>query len=146
MSKSTTEAPDIKINAKARYIGNISGGTVIIPDLKNSIDEHGLSLNAGESRDLALYYTPQEINRSRGLDKAISGSKDPITGKVVLKPSIRLLDDLNEELPAIPKPPSQKHAPGTQLEAGRNFADDNLEDLANLEKKELEKISRQTIK
>jgi len=138
----TTESV-VKVTPKCRFVANVGNTLVIIPDLRNPVDEEGFKLNPGEKVDLLLYFTPQEINRSRGLDNLIQGVTNPQTGEVVTPPVLKVLKSLDEEIPEIPPPFIKTQRPGAQLEAEPNYADENLQRLEEQEQKEFERIRTQ---
>lgn len=135
---------DTGITPKVRFIGNPTNQLIIIPDLRNAVDENGLSLNPGEKIDLTQYYTPQEINRSRGLDRLLKGSKNPVTGEEIIPVSLLELKSLDDELPDPPKPFAYGKEPGSVFHADRNYADQNLDRLATQEQKETERAMAQS--
>lgn len=104
-----------KIVPKARFIGNDTGCEIlIISDLKNEVDEYGLTLQPGEKIDLINYYEPKQINRSRGLDNFLSQGK------------VKKLNSLDDMVKPKEKSFSEQSAKGSTFEAKANFADDNL--------------------
>lgn len=126
---------------KARFVLNATGNRYVIPDLKNSVDENGLTLNPGERIDLLQFYTPQEINRSRGLDNGIKGVKNPDNDAWAVTPGLIILESMDQVVNYTPeKPFAQGKSAGSSFEAARNFADDNLDKLDLQEEKEFEKI------
>lgn len=130
----------IRVQPKVRFVGNISNDTIVIPDLKNAVDESGLVLQPSQKIDLLLYYTPQEINRSRGLDNCINGIKDLKTEKEIQPPILKVLQSLEESIPPPAKSFVESHEKGSQFEAEPNYADDNLKRLDEEERKEEERI------
>jgi len=128
-----------KVTPKARFVGNISGKMVIIPDLRNEVDEEGLTLKPSEKIDLTLYYSAREINRSRGLDRLIQGETDLESGNVVCEPALKVLNSLDETMPPVPTSFVKEKGSGS-FEAAPNFADKNLEDLDLQEEKEFDRI------
>lgn len=135
------EEENTAVKPKVRFIGNISANRVVIPDLKNSIDESGLTLNPGDKFDLLQYYSAAEINRSRGLDNAIKGITGP-DNKEVQPILIKVLESMDEKLPDVPIPiATDPKLKGSSFEAPRNFADDNLDELDAREEKEYAKLA-----
>ena len=130
----------VQVQPKVRFIGNHSNTLVIIPDLKNEVDDSGLSLQPGTKYDLLLYYTPQEINRSRGLDNALNGIKDPKTGEYTMLPVLSVLGSMDEKLPELPLSFIEQKKTGS-YEAAPNYADENLARIAKEEQKEMDRIS-----
>ena len=129
-----------EVKPKATLVGNISPNVVVLPDLKNDIDESGFSINPGDKVDLTLYYSAREINRSRSLDNALNGVIDSKTGKEIKPAELIHLQSLDDIIPEIPKHLTETATPGASFEAAPNYADENLEALDRQEQKELEKM------
>lgn len=113
---------------KARFVANTSGGLLVIPDLGD-----GFWMEAGEKADLLQYFTPQEINKSRGVDNAFNTTSDT-TGL----PQLVRLTSMNDQLPegAIVIPEGEREDHRSTYEASRNEFDDKLEeDLAKEEER-----------
>lgn len=119
-----------------RYIANTSGGILCIPDLQNEVEPEGIAFKAGEKVDLLSMFTPQQINRSRGLQ----GSVTKISEQSGL-PMITILTGLDDLLPdgAIIQPLAEKVAPGTTMQAEDNVFDEKLDRTYEKEEERAEK-------
>lgn len=135
----------VVVEPKVRFVGNISNEMLIIPDLRNDVDEEGLTILPGQKIDLLLYYSPREINRSRGLDNFLHGLKNPATGEKIYDPKLKVLSSMDEELPPVPLTIEQQYKGKenrTFYDETFNYADRNLADIEARDQKELERHTR----
>lgn len=119
-----------------RYVANTSGGILCIPDLRNEVEPEGIGLEAGEKIDLLTMFTPQQINRSRGLQNSVKKISDQ-SGL----PLITVLESLDDPLPegTFIKPLAETVTPGTRLQADDNIFDDKLDHAYEKEEEQAEK-------
>ena len=130
-----TEALMTSNKPRFRFMANTSGGILCIPDLKNEAEDEGIGFQPGEKVDLLTMFTPQQINRSRGLvgcTKKISQ-----TGL----PAITVLNSLDDPLPegAIIVPLALRTSPGTSIQADDNEFDEKLDRAYEKEEERAEK-------
>ncbi len=120
-----------------RFVANTSGGILCIPDLKNEAEEDGIAFKAGEKLDLLTMFTPQQINRSRGLQNSVEKISDQ-TGLTMLT----VLDSIDDPLPkgAIIKPLIERVEPGTTMQADENPFDEKLDRAYQKEEDQAEKV------
>jgi len=126
-----------------RFIANTSGGLHFIPDLQNATMREGIGFAACEVIDLLSIFTPQEINRSRGLINSV----EKISAQTGL-PYITVLESLDDLLPegADLKSLVDRVKPGTVLEAEESEYDDKLYDVYEREEKQAERMSATSTK
>lgn len=110
---------------RARYVVNTSGGLLIIPDLVSDSEEGGIALDPGEKVDLLQMFTPEQINRSRGVTRALATVSET-TG---LK-QLTVINSLDDPVPdgAIVVPLAQRVEPETVLQAPVNIFDQKLDE------------------
>ena len=129
-----------RVEARYDVVQNQSQMALIIPDLKTNPEDTGLMLYPGEVIKLSDYYSPMEINRSKGLRYAASKMAG-IGDKFALIPLV------NEEAAADFKlPERQKYPKGTILEDQViNDFDLRYEELEMRDAKREEKLLKKTL-
>ena len=129
---------------KPRYevVQNRSDCILVFPDLRNGNDpnDRGLSMNPGDVVTLTDFYTPMEINRSRGLRKAAM-EMPGVAGQ-------KALVVLNSEEQGADFVPPQKavHAPGTLIvDDHPNDFDLRFEEMEMKDSKREQKLMQKTL-
>lgn len=128
-----------RVEPRYNIVQNRSNLMLIIPDLKTNPEDMGLVLQPGDSIRLTDFYSPQEINRSKGL--RYSATKLQGTNGFALVP-------LNDESEGADfKIPERRHyARGTMYEdVVPNDFDLRFEELEAKEAKRDEKLLRKTL-
>ena len=112
-----------------------------MPDLKTNDDDMGLMMVPGQVEVLTDFYTPQEINRSRGLKYAATKVPGYYQGEFALVP-LR-----SEEDGAAFTPPKKEALPkGIPVEdTAYNPFDERFEELEAREAKRDEKLRKKTL-
>jgi len=130
----------IRVKPRYRIVQNQSIKFLIIPDLKAYSEDRGLTLEPGEYSVLTDFYTPQEINRSRGLRYA--ATEEPgLNGKPALIPL-----SCEEDAAKFVLPEKKKYPKGTQVEdLEPNDFDERFEELEKREAKREEKLLKKTL-
>ena len=124
---------------RCRYVANTSGGILIIPDLVSAAEEGGIALDPGEKLDLLQYFTPEQINRSRGLVRALKEISE--TTKLA---QLTVIGSVDDPLPdgAIVKPLVERVSPGTTVEADANVYDRRIDEEYEKENIRNEKLKQ----
>lgn len=128
-----------RVAARYNIVQNRSNLMLIIPDLKTNPEDMGLVLNPGDSIRLTDFYSPQEINRSKGL--RYSATKLQGINGFALVP-------LNDESEGADfKVPERRHyEKGTSYDdVTPNDFDLRFEELEAKEAKREEKLMRKTL-
>lgn len=128
-----------RVAARYNIVQNRSNLMLIIPDLKTNPEDMGLVLNPGDSIRLTDFYSPQEINRSKGL--RYSATKLQGVNGFALVP-------LNDESEGADfKVPERRHyEKGTSYDdTTPNDFDLRFEELETKEAKREEKLMRKTL-
>jgi len=137
-----TVADPLGVQVQPRYdiVQNRSNLFLVIPDLKASEEDMGEKLSPGEVIKLTDFYSPQQINRSKGLRYA-STVMPGVNGAFALVPLA------NEEQGANFKPPQkEEHAPGTTLiDNEPNDFDLRFEELEAKEAKREDRLKRKSL-
>lgn len=138
-----TLADPIGAQVQPRYIivQNRSDGILHVPDLRSNMPEDpGLIIQPGEVYNLGDFYTPMEINRSRGLRYAATKMKG-VEGNRALVPLA------NEEEGGNFKVPEKKKYPaGTTMEdTADNPFDERFDELEKREAKREDKLLKKTL-
>lgn len=130
------------VNVQPRYdiVQNRSENVIIVPDLKTHVEDMGLVLQPGEVAVLHDFYSPQEINRSRGLRWAATEMKG-YGGNMGLT-SLKSEDEgTNFKLP-----PKVKREPGTTFEDKQeNPFDERFYELEERDAKREAKLIKKTL-
>ena len=129
---------------KPRYeiVQNRSDCILVFPDLRNGNDpgDRGLSLNPGEVVTLTDFYTPMEINRSRGLRKAAT-EMPGVAGQKALV----VLKNEGEGADFVP-PQKAVHAPGSLIvDEHPNDFDIRFEEMELKDSKREQKLMQKTL-
>lgn len=130
------------VNVEARYniVQNQSDQVLIVPDMKTNDEDMGLVFQPGEVITLADYYSPQEINRSKGLRHAATKMVG-VGNKFMLIPL-----NTEEEGVLFKVPEKVKHIKGSMFEdTAHNDFDDRFAELEAKEAKREEKLLRKTL-
>lgn len=129
-------------NVEPRYIvvQNQSDKFLIIPDMKNSDEDLGLTFQPGETVLLTDFYSPQQINRSKGLRYAATVLKG-VGDNPMLVPLA------TEEEGSLFKVPEKKRFPkGTMYEdPNDNDFDERFAEMEQREAKREEKLLKKTL-
>ena len=137
-----TVADPLGVQVQPRYdvVQNRSNLFLIIPDLKSEEDDRGAKLLPGEVIKLTDFYSPQQINRSRGLRYSSTELKG-LDGNFALVPLA------NEEQGANFTPPEKKElaAGTTVIDNEPNDFDIRFEELEAKEKKREEKLKKKSL-
>jgi hypothetical protein len=130
----------LQVQARYDIVQNQSTVRLIMPDLKTGPEDMGLSMNPGEYIKLSDFYTPQEINRSKGLRRAATEMKS-FNGNFVLIPL-----KCEEDAKLFVVPEKTKYPKGTIVEdMADNDFDLRFEELETKEAKANEKILKKTL-
>lgn len=130
----------VRVEPRYNVVQNQSHNFLIIPDLKTGPEDMGLSLQPGEAIKLTDFYSPQEINRSKGLRYS--------TTKIVgLNGNCALVPIASEEAAADFKLPERvKRAKGDVFEdTVPNDFDLRFEELEAKDAKAEERMRRKTL-
>jgi hypothetical protein len=131
-----------QVEPRYKIVQNRSDSILVFPDLRdgNNPDDRGLSLNPGEVVTLTDFYTPMEINRSRGLRSA-SMNIPGIAGQKALV-SLRSEDEGMNFIP----PKKAVYAPGTlRVDDRPNDFDLRYEEMELKESKREQKLRQKTL-
>jgi hypothetical protein len=129
-------------NVIPRYtiVQNRSDKFLVIPDMKTTDEDMGLVFNPGEVVVLTDFYSPQQINRSKGLRHAATIMKG-VGGNPMLVPL-----DSEEDAKEFKVPKKKTYAKGTTFEDHEpNDFDDRFYELEQREAKREEKLLRKTL-
>jgi hypothetical protein len=131
----------VRVEPRYRIVQNRSEAILLVPDLKMNDDDMGLMLRPGQVEVLTDFYTPQEINRSRGLRYAATEIPGCYEGENALVP-IRT----EEEGKEFKLPKKQALPKGVPIEdTAYNPFDERFEELELREAKREEKLKRKTL-
>jgi len=137
-----TVADPYQAQVQPRYdiVQNRSDKYLVIPDLKTGEEDMGETLMPGDVIKLTDFYSPQQINRSKGLRYASTVLKG-VNDNMALVP-LRT----EEEGDSFTVPEREKHAPGTTLvDTTQNDFDDRFDELRKKEEKREEKLKKKTL-
>jgi len=130
----------VRVEPRYTIVQNRSNRILLVPDLKTGAEDLGLSLNPGEVIVLTDFYSPQEINRSKGLRHAATEMKG-VGDHMALVPL-----NTEEEGAEFAVPERKKYPAGTIIEdTSDNDFDDRFEELMRREAKREEKLMRKTL-
>ena len=130
----------VGVTPRYNIVQNRSEFILVVPDLKTNVEDMGLVLQPGEVIILGDFYTPMEVNKSKGLRWAATQCKG-VGDNMALVP-LRT----EEEGASFKVPERVKHAPGTTLEdTAHNDFDDRYEELEKREAKREEKLIKKTL-
>jgi len=129
-----------RVEPRYNLVQNQSLMALIVPDLKTNSEDTGLMLYPGEVIRLTDFYSPMEINRSKGLRYAAS----KLTG---LNGNFALIPLANEEqADAFKLPEKQKYPKGTIIEDQQvNDFDRRFDELEMRDAKREEKLLKKTL-
>lgn len=130
----------VRVEPRYNIIQNRSNKILLVPDLKTGVEDMGLQLQPGEHIVLTDFYSPQEINRSKGL--LFAATKMPgVAGNMALVPIASTEQALEF------KPPERRHyEPGTMIiDESQNDFDDRFEELLKRDAKRDEKLIKKTL-
>lgn len=130
------------VNVAPRYniVQNQSDTFLIVPDMKTSDEDMGLTFQPGEVIVLTDFYSPQQINRSKGLRYAATKVKG-VGDNPMLVPLAS-----EEEGAAFVPPQKKKYPKGTVIEdQAHNDFDDRFAELEQREAKREEKLLKKTL-
>jgi len=130
------------VQVEPRYVivQNQSDKFLVVPDMKTNDDDMGLTFQPGEVVVLTDFYTPQEINRSKGLRHAAT-DLNGVGGRPILVPL-----SSEEEGLAFKVPKKTKYSKGTMFEdTAQNDFDDRFAELEAREAKREEKLLKKTL-
>lgn len=139
-----TVADPIGVNVEPRYdiVQNRSDRYLIIPDLRadDRDDSRGEALEPGQVIKLTDFYSPQQINRSKGLRHAAT-EMEGIDGNKALVPL-----KSEEEGDDFVVPEKKTHTPGTTIiDEQPNDFDKRFEELEIREQKRMDKLLKKNL-
>lgn len=132
------------VNVAPRYdvVQNRSDRYLIIPDLRadNTEDSRGEALEPGQVIKLTDFYSPQQINRSKGLRYAAT-EMEGVGGNKALVPL-----NSEEEGDNFIVPEKKKYSPGTTFEDSTpNDFDKRFEEVEQREQKRMDKLLKKNL-
>ena len=139
---SATVSDPFTVNVAPRYtvMQNQSDKFLVVPDMKTNDEDMGLVFEPGEVVLLTDFYSPQQINRSKGLRYAATKLLG-VSDKFMLIPLAR-----EEDGKAFVAPQKKKYAKGTSFEdMEQNDFDDRFAELEQREAKREEKLLKKTL-
>ena len=130
----------VKVDARYNVVQNQSSYFLIIPDLKTGPEDMGLTLTPGEHIKLTDFYSPLEINRSKGLRYAATKLKG-------IGENYALIPLASEEAAlAFKVPEKAKHAKGESFDdPNYNDFDARFEELEQKDAKAEERLRKKTL-
>ena len=129
-----------RVEPRYDLVQNQSQMALIVPDLKTNADDTGLMLYPGEVIKLTDFYSPMEINRSKGLRYATSKLAG-LNGNFAL---VQLASEAQADEFKLPE--RQKYPKGTIIEDTQvNDFDQRFDELEMRDAKREEKLLRKTL-
>jgi len=130
----------VKVDARYDVVQNQSDKLLVVPDMKTNDDDMGLVFQPGEIFTLSDFYSPQEINRSKGLRFAATKAEG-VNGNFMLVPLSN-----EEEGAGFVVPKKKQYPKGTIMEdTVPNDFDLRFDELEAKEAKREEKLLRKTL-
>lgn len=129
----------VRVEPRYTIVQNRSTNILSFPDLKTGPEDMGLDIQPGEVVLLTDFYSPQEINRSRGLRWAME--QEGVGGNKALVPL-----NSEEEGKDFVLPEKKTYPKGSSFEdTSHNDFDDRFAELEEREAKREEKLLRKTL-